>query len=267
MEQRNFPRRLKAGDVVGIAAPASPFDRAAFDQGLARLAAMGLKVRLAEEIYAQSGYLAGPDRQRAEQINRFSKDPEVAAVICARGGYGSMRILPWIDFAAAKENPKIFLGFSDATALLSALWQRSRLICFHGPTVTTLGTANPATLGRVRAYLMKTGAAGLRPRSVAVIQPGRAEGFLVGGNLTTLCHLTGTPFAPDFKDCILLLEDTGEAPYRIDRMLSQMRLAGAFAGLRGLALGTFKGCGPPQGNFSHRAGRFAGYGHAHCGGL
>lgn len=244
MNQRLLPRRLRPGDVVGVVAPAGPFDRRTFVKGLAQLQALGLVLRCDEEIFRKSGYLAGSDEMRAAQINRCFADPGISGIVCARGGYGTLRLLPRIDFETVRRHPKIFMGFSDITALLAAFWFKCRLVTFHGPVVTTLAAANPVTRAGVRAFLMDCGRNVVKPRNPAVLREGLAEGTLLGGNLTTLCHLVGTDFAPLFEDCILFLEDVGEAPYRIDRMLTQMKMAGCFKGLRGLVLGSFRDCGP-----------------------
>ena len=237
------PSYLMPGDTVGIVAPAGPFDREKFMSGKAVLESMGFRTFFDESIFHKYGFLAGTDVQRAEQVNRLFADPAVQAVVCARGGYGSMRILPFLDFETIQENPKIFIGYSDISALLSVFHTRCSLVTFHGPVVTTLANAAQETIAAMLTVLTSNTILELKPEKGIVIKPGVASGPVAGGNLTTLCHLVGTPYAPSFNGKILLLEDRGEAPYRIDRMLTQMKLAGCFNGIAGLILGSFEECG------------------------
>lgn len=235
--------RLVHGDLIGVAAPSSPFDAEAFDAGLDVLKKMGFMVHVPDRLFKKNGYLAGSDTERADVVNRLFADPKIKGIICARGGFGSMKTLPLLDYASIKNNPKVFVGFSDATAVLSVLESRCRLVSFHGPMVTTLARASDEIK---RAFI--TALTGDRPINIdatdgVCLQPGKAVGRVSGGNLATLCHLVGTPFEPTFASKILLLEDCTEACYRIDRMLTQMKLAGCFAGVAGVALGGFSDCG------------------------
>ncbi|MFC1858457.1 LD-carboxypeptidase [Thermodesulfobacteriota bacterium] len=238
-----FPSRLKAGDTIGIAAPASHFKKEPFKRGLAVLASMGFNVSVPDNLFVKEGFFAGSDQHRAELLNRLFADRDIDAIICARGGFGSIRILPFLNFDAIRNNPKPFVGFSDITALLSAFYLKCGLITFHGPTVTTLGDATRKAKNALKATLSTDNQLLITPKKVTIIRPGTASGVVFGGNLTTLCHLLGTPFESRFKGQLLFLEDRGEAPYRIDRMLTQMKLAGCFGGLEGLILGSFKDCG------------------------
>ncbi len=238
-----LPRRLGVGATLGVVAPAGPLDRAAFDQGVLALRSMGFKVVCDQDVSASGGYLAGSDQSRAAAIHRCFEDPRVDGIICARGGYGCLRMLPLLDYDRIAVHPKSVIGFSDITALHAALQRRCGLVSFHGPMVITLAEACKTT----RTALWEA-VAGDRPLEIrsdhaTALRRGRASGVLCGGNLTTLCHLTGTPFVPSYRNRILFLEDRGEAPYRIDRMLTQMKIAGAFEGLRGLVLGSFSDCG------------------------
>jgi len=237
------PPRLKPGDTIGIVAPAGPFDLEKFMKGKAILESMGFQTFFDEGIFQKHRFLAGTDTQRSDQVNRLFADPSVQAIVCARGGYGSMRILPFLDFETILKHPKIFLGFSDISALLSVLYDQYGLVTFHGPVVTTLANATEKTIMAMKTALISDAPLELIPEDVRVIKPGVCSGILAGGNLTTLCHLVGTSYAPNFRGKILLLEDVGEMPYRIDRMLTQMKLAGCFNGIAGLILGTFKECG------------------------
>jgi muramoyltetrapeptide carboxypeptidase len=154
-----------------------------------------------------------------------------------------MRILPFLDFETIQTHPKIFLGFSDISVLLAMLYDRCGLVTFHGPVVTTLAKATEKTIMAMKTALTSDAPLVMIPEDGLVIKPGVCSGLVTGGNLTTLCHLVGTPYAPNFRGKILLLEDVGEMPYRIDRMLTQMKLAGCFNEIAGLILGTFKECG------------------------
>jgi len=237
------PPRLTQGDTVGIVAPAGPFDRKKFMKGKTVLESMGFRTFFVEGIFQKHGFFAGTDVQRADQVNRLFGDPAIRAVVCARGGYGSMRILPFLDFETIQKNPKIFVGFSDISVLLSVLNDRCGLVTFHGPVVTTLANAIKETIAAMCAVLTSNTILELKPEKGIVIKPGVSSGIMAGGNLTTLCHLVGTPYAPRFNGKILFIEDVGEVPYRIDRMLAQMKLAGCFEGLKGLVLGSFEECG------------------------
>lgn len=234
---------LMPGDTVGIVAPAGPFDPKKFMKGKAVLESMGFRTFFDEDIFQKHGFLAGTDIQRADQVNRLFADSAVKAVVCARGGYGSMRILPLLDYKTIQKNPKIFVGFSDISVLLSVLHDRCRLVTFHGPVLTTLANTAEQTIAEMRVALTSNIILELKPEKGIVIKPGVSSGLVVGGNLTTLCHLVGTPYVPNFKGKILFLEDRAEAPYRIDRMLTQMKLAGCFEGIKGLFLGSFEACG------------------------
>jgi len=237
------PPRLKPGDTIGIVSPAGPFDPEKFMKGKTVLESMGFQTFFDEGIFQKHGFLAGTDIQRSDQVNRLFADPTVQAIACARGGYGSMRILSFLDFETIQTHPKIFLGFSDISALLSVLYDQCGLVTFHGPVVTTLAYATEKTVMAMKTALTSVAPLELIPEDGTVIKPGVCSGILAGGNLTTLCHLVGTSYSPNFKGKILLLEDVGEMPYRIDRMLTQMKLAQCFKGIAGLILGAFKECG------------------------
>lgn len=237
------PRRLKPGDTIGIIAPASPFDSDTFEQGRTILHEMGFATKIAEGLFDRQGFLAGKDAQRMAQLHAMLSDDQVQAIVCARGGYGTLRILTKLDYELCRKKTKPFIGFSDITAMHLALQKRAGWVTFHGPMVTTLARCDDATRQSFYHMLTGQGSDRLVLDHARCIQPGLVQGMLVGGNLTTLCHLVGTPFAGDYKGTILLLEDTGEAPYRIDRMLTQMKLAGAFDGLAGVVLGSFEKCG------------------------
>ena len=237
------PVRLERGATIGIVAPASPFDKVKFYQGIEALESMGFRTSVSEDLFVTNGYLAGTDRHRANMVNRLFADKNIKAVVCAKGGFGSLRMLSLLDLQLIERNPKIFIGFSDISALLYVFLANCGLVTFHGPMVTTLADATEETKNSMFLTITTDIKPVLKPKEGVTINPGIASGPVAGGNLTTLCHLAGTPYTPNFKGKILLLEDKGEAAYRIDRMLSQMKLAGCFDGLKGLALGSFEDCG------------------------
>ncbi len=230
---------LAPGDVVSVIAPSSPFDRAAFDQGLARLGER-YRPRLLPGIFERERYLAGSDARRAEALNEALADAESRAIFCARGGYGAMRLLPALAFP---ERPKLLVGFSDITALHAAL-QVHGWRSLHGPVLTQLGKLDPAC---VRALFDCLESSHHLPALAGIpVAPGQVEGPVLGGNLSVLTRLVGTPYLPRLDGAILFLEDVGEAPYRIDRMLQHLALAGLLGRIAGMALGTFAGCGDAE---------------------
>lgn len=240
------PSRLIAGDTLGIIAPSSPFDKYKFRNGLSVIEEMGFTVFFPETIFEQKGYLAGSDAHRTHILNSMFRDSDIKGIICARGGYGALRILPMIDFDAVALNPKVFIGCSDVTVLLNMFYSKCGLVSLHGPMIESLAKASDQTKQSLCDMLLKEQDLTIDCENRVVIHSGVASGIMAGGNLTTLCHLVGTPFEPDFSGQILLLEDIGESLYRIDRLLMHMKLAGCFEHIRGIVLGSFKGCGEPD---------------------
>lgn len=239
-----IPSRLRVGDTIGVVAPAGPFNRDTFDRGIKSLKDLGFQIVIPTGLLDADGYLAGSDPHRAHFINRMFTDNRIDAIICARGGYGCLRLLPLLDYDSISENPKIFVGFSDITVLLTVLTDRCGLATFHGPVVTSLADAPDQTRDAFVQALTCGDKLEMRASGGLTIHPGLTSGVVRGGNLTTLCHLVGTPYEPKFAGKILFLEDRAEAPYRIDRMLTHMKLAGCFENLAGIALGSFEDCGP-----------------------
>jgi muramoyltetrapeptide carboxypeptidase len=238
-----LPPRMHHGGTIGVVAPASPFERRALDQGVAELERLGFRTFVPDEIGQAERYLAGPDALRADVLNRMFADPKIDGIVCARGGYGSLRILSLLDYASIRQHPKPLVGFSDVTALFSALYRRCRLVTFHGPLATTLAGSNELSRRALLTALVSESALEISAPGGIVVRPGRARGPVIGGNLSVLCHLLATPFETGFDGHILFLEDRGEAAYRIDRMLIQLKLAGRLEGLAGLVLGSFRDCG------------------------
>lgn len=237
-------------------APASPFEAGRFERGLAVLRdRLGLRPRFREDIAARDRYLAGPDPRRAAEWREAVEDEAASAILCARGGYGSMRILPTIDPRPLLARPKLFIGFSDVTAIHAAL-NKAGLCTIHGPGVTQLATLPDGPLDHLRALLFGEAPAPKRDAppepgaglaGTETLRPGRATGPLLGGNLTLLSHLVGTPYLPPLDGAILFLEDVGEAPYRLDRNLTQLKLAGLLDRLAGVALGQLSRCDDDEG--------------------
>jgi len=240
------PRILLPGDTIGIAAPASPFDREAFEQGVGTIESLGFRVRIPEGIFKREGYHAGSDTERAELLMALFGDDAIQAILCARGGFGSMKLLPLLDFRVIGAHPKVLVGYSDITTLLLAIHHQCNMVTFHGPLVTSLAGGSENTAAALTHAVSSLNPLVLTPAETAVIRPGKATGVVTGGNLTTLIHLLGTPYEPNLKGRLLFLEDRGEAPYRIDRMLSQLRLGGRLDGVKGVVLGSFEDCGSKE---------------------
>jgi muramoyltetrapeptide carboxypeptidase len=245
-----WPKPLEPGDTLMIVAPAGPVEHKDFDLGLKRIKDRGYEVKMRDDMFAVEGYLAGTDDRRADELMEAFLDPAVDAVITARGGYGVMRILDRLDYEKIREHPKAVLGFSDITALHAALNRKSGIVSFHGPgPASGLGKEKPPTDFTVKYLLRALEDNGLGreytmevPVSVAKIEAygkGKAHGRLTGGNLSLISALEGTPYAIDTKEAILLIEDVNEAPYRIDRMLRQLKLAGKLDEINGAVLGHF----------------------------
>jgi len=235
------PPFLKSGDTIGIATPASPYQAKALQEGIHLLRRWGFQVALGRKRIARKGYLAGTDRERAEELMQLFADPEVKAILCSRGGYGTLRILDYLDFKNIKAHPKLFMGFSDVTVLLMAFWKKADLMTFHGPMMTTMSQVNPSTLVRVQATLMGHYQIQLPLSIKRAVLPGSAQGILMGGNLSLLVHLIGTPYEPVWDHAILFLEDCGEESYRLDRLLTHLRLRGCLGKVSAILLGKFTG--------------------------
>lgn len=238
------PPRLNRGDTIGIFAPAGPVrDQDAFAAGHRLLVDMGFKVRYGNDILRATGYLAGDDRRRAEELQELWGDPEVKALLAARGGYGCIRLLPELDLDLLGKTPKIIAGFSDISVLLNAISGRTGLITFHGPNLSSLARVDAPSVESFFATLTHRETLPLQPDGLEILRSGQARGKLMGGNLASLAHLLGTPRETSWNGCLLFLEDIGEAPYRLDRMLTQLHQAGRLQNIAGLILGSFTECG------------------------
>ncbi|MFW5973399.1 MAG: S66 peptidase family protein [Bacteroidota bacterium] len=238
------PRPIRQGDTIAVAAPSSlPVDLSAIDQGVATLIERGYRVVVARPTFQRHGYLSAPDDVRADELNGFLRRPDVAAIIAVRGGYGALRILDTIDYEAAARDPKLVIGYSDITALQLALLARTGDPSLSGPMIATEWGA-PDQSSEALFWDLATGGVpdpllGPQDEVLEPVRPGRAEGPLVGGNLTMISKLIGTPFLPDLGGAILFLEEVGEEPYRIDGLFAHLRLSGAFDRIAGLVLGGF----------------------------
>ncbi|HKR25047.1 MAG TPA: LD-carboxypeptidase [Allosphingosinicella sp.] len=250
---RRRPPRLRRGDIVGLVEPAY-FTPDSFDLALVQetIRAMGLVPRPAPNILSRHGYLAGSDEERAAALNAMFADREVKAIFAVRGGWGSARILPHLDYDLIRANPKLLIGFSDITALHLALAARTDCPTIHGPNAASAWGAlswdsfrRLAFEGEAPTWRNPAGTAdrlAQRDGRIRSFRPGRAAGPLLGGNLTVLSALVGTPYLPDFDGAILFLEDTDEAQYRIDRMLTQLALAGILGRVAGVVFGQCTDC-------------------------
>jgi len=242
-------KRLKLGDTIGIVSPASPEAIDSIKAGINTLKNLGFNVKEGNHIYDKLGYLAGTDEDRARDLMDMFLDKDVKMVLWIRGGYGSMRLLPLIDYNLIKENPKIFMGYSDATCFINYLAKKCKLVTFHGPMVSsnledkdTLNSFLNSIMNGYKPYTI------INPSSIKAncLIGGEVSGQLVGGNLALMAATMGTPYEIDIKNKILFIEEVGEEPYAIDRMLTQLLLSGKLQQCKGFILGQFKGCTLPH---------------------
>ncbi len=244
------PKKLVKGDLIGIISPASfPSDMSRIEKGVNYLERMGYRVVVGKNVGKERGYLAGDDTQRLEDLHTMFENKDVKAIINVRGGYGTGRLLDMIDYNLIKKNPKIFVGYSDITALQMAFLQKAGLVTFAGPMLAVdfwkeeveqfteeffwEMVTNPKKIGKIHNP---------NDEKFYTLTKGRGEGIMIGGNMALVVSLLGTPYMPKFKDKILILEDIAEPPYRIDRMLYQMKYNGVFEQIQGLILGRFVDC-------------------------
>ncbi|MEL6380060.1 MAG: LD-carboxypeptidase [Pseudomonadota bacterium] len=255
------PKRLRKGDRVRIVAPASvTYDTDEVDIAREALTALGLTPSVGDHVMDRHGYLAGTDEARAADINAAFTDPAIDGIIALRGGWGAARTLPFIDFNLIRQNPKVFMGYSDITTLLNAITAQTGLVTFHGPNANTQW--DPFTTAAMRAVVMdaKTptmrnpqtmdGSLAVRTNRIQTISAGVAQGRLLGGNLTLFTGLLGTDYFPNTTGALIFLEEVGEYIYRCDRLINQLALAGAFDRVAGIVLGGFTDCGvDPSGGY------------------
>lgn len=232
-----LPTALGPGARVALIAPAGPLRPDELDESIANARSLGWEPVPGAHVLRRDGYLAGSDAERLLDLNVALRDDRIDGIWCARGGYGTMRLLREIDYDAMRRRPKSLIGYSDATALHAAFGVHSDVVTLHGPTARGALT-DFSRDSFVRACITQRDSCGVAA-AARTLHDGRAEGRLVGGNLALLAGLAGTPYAPDYRDAILVVEDVGEPVYRIDRMLRQLELAGSLSELAGIAFGHF----------------------------
>jgi muramoyltetrapeptide carboxypeptidase len=242
------PTPLKPGDTVAIIAPAGPIEqRDDFLRGVATLERMGFRIRFDDRIFQSMGYLAGPDEARAEELMRAFENPDVQAIVSLRGGYGCSRLIPLIDQGRMRNHCKVFMGFSDLTTLHMYFRRRLGWVTFHGPMATSPALGNIGINQErhlLRLWTDPTYLPSLSFPELQILVSGSAEGELVGGCLSLVVASLGTPYEPVTDGKILFLEDLGEPAYRIDRMITQLQLAGKLDHISGVLLGSFQDCEP-----------------------
>lgn len=248
------PRRLKTGDTIGLVAPGSYISESELKDSIKNLEELGFKVVYTEKILLQNGYFSGVDEQRAEDLTGMFARDDVNAIVCTRGGYGCARILPLLDYNVIENNPKILIGYSDVTALHYGIFRKTGLVTFHGPV--SISTFNEFSVNNFKKILMNPSEQIIlensnsgedeNPYGLVSLADGKKQGKLVGGNLSIAVSLIGTEFDVDYDDAIIYLEEIGEEPYRIDRMLTQMIQSEKFEDANGIAMGIFRRCEQKQ---------------------
>jgi muramoyltetrapeptide carboxypeptidase len=245
------PRALRPGDRVAIVAPASPFAADQFEAGVAELRTLGFDPVWDDSVFARRSYVAGPAEVRAAAFQKAWADPDVRAVFAVRGGYGSVQLLPFLDREAVAARAKIFVGYSDNTSLLTWLTLRCGIVSFHGPMLEGRLARGDAGYDRdtfTRVLCRPDPAGFITHPAVSVLQDGEASGMLVGGTLTQLVASFGTPYAFDPpRGCVLFLDEVSERPYRLDRMLTQLRLSGVLGRASAIVFGELPQCDEPGG--------------------
>ena len=236
------PRPLSKNDTIAVVAPASaPLDASTLEGGIRYLRDLGYRVETGRSTYGGYGYLSGSDAERLDELNAALRREDVSVIFCVRGGYGTLRLLPEIDFEAARRHPKLVVGYSDITALQFALLQRAGLTSVAGAMVAVdWRDPDPPTeehFWRVMAGEAPMSLGGLGESSLRPMNPGASEGRLIGGNLTLITRLLGTPYLPDLEGAILFFEEVGEAPYRLDGLFAHLKLAGVFERVAGVVVG------------------------------
>lgn len=243
------PKRLYPGDTIGVIAPAGPGDLDLSMAGVSWLGEQGFRVRLGMNVQQKIGYLAGTDAERAADINDMFASSDIDGIVCLRGGYGTMRLLDLVDYECIRTHPKVFVGYSDITALHLSIGQRTGLVTFHGPMVASdMGKGlSEYTWDYFSRAITSSNPLGVINNPPNLISPefivsGRAQGYLTGGNLSLIVSTLGTPYEIDTRGKILCLEEVAEAPYRMDRMLTQLLLAGKLQDAAGIVVAVCEGC-------------------------
>ncbi len=232
---------LGPGSVVALVAPAGPFDAGKYERGVDILRTAGYDVAPGKNIFKKDNYLAGTDLDRLQDLTEAALDPKVEAIICIRGGYGSGRLLPQIPFSSFRRNPKLFIGHSDITFLHLGLINGAGWTTWHGPNLTGM-SGTPQRAESVLKVLSGEASYEWMFDTEQILRSGVTEGRVLGGNLSCITRLIGTPYMPDTAGALLLIEDCGEALYRLDRMINHLKLAGIFSSIGAILLGEFTGC-------------------------
>lgn len=255
-KKQTKPKRLKKGDTIALVTPGSYITEQEKLESINNIQSLGFNVVYTDRLMRKNGYFSAVDEERAADLNEMFERKDVQAIMCARGGYGCARILPYLDYDLIEDNPKVLIGFSDVTALQYAIYKNSGLVTFHGPV--SISTFSSFSVKNFESVLVNptfelelvnsANGNNYNPYGITVISEGIAEGELVGGNLSICVSLIGTEYDIDYSDKIIFLEEFIEEPYRIDRMLTQMIQAGKFENAAGIALGVFKLCEPDKSN-------------------
>jgi muramoyltetrapeptide carboxypeptidase len=248
------PKRLKPGDTLALVAPGSYISEKELNDSIKNIETLGLKTTYNNSILNKTGYFSGNDNQRAEELMEMFSRKDVDGIICVRGGYGCARILPLLHYEVIKNNPKVLIGYSDVTALLYGIYSQTGLVCFHGPvSISTFNEFSVRYFKNTLIYphdnlelMSEPEERKEYPKTPVVISSGKAEGKLIGGNLSIVGSIIGTPYDIDYTGKIIFLEETLEEPYRVDRMLTQMIQANKFNKAAGIALGIFDRCEPKE---------------------
>jgi len=236
-------KKLKTGATIGLVSPASSSSDKKIQTAVTNLESLGFRLVFGKNAKAKKGYLAGEDQARISDLHQFFQDDKIDAIWCLRGGYGSARLLPNLDYKLIRKNPKILIGYSDITALLNGIYKKCGLLGFHGPVASS--TFTDFTIQRLQAMLLQSAIPPpikVQKENTHIIRSGRAEGKLVGGNLSLISAMCGSPYLPKFKNKIVFLEDVGEKPYRIDRMLTQLLYSTDLSKAAAIVLGVFEAC-------------------------
>ena len=245
--KNKLPPPVKKGGRIGIVATAGPVTREELEPGIEELHKAGFDPVLAKNLYYNKGYLAGTDEDRAAALNEMMARQDIQAVFCARGGYGSMRLLSSFPFGSFGRKPKFIIGYSDVTAILNAVLAKTGVIGIHGPSVRSLGNGDTVSRDLLINFITNPSTIEYNITDFVTLAAGIAKGRLVGGNLTVFSRLIGTPFMPPLKNSVLFLEDTNEPVYRIDRMITHLILSKVLTKISGIILGRFTNCGENSG--------------------
>jgi len=252
LNERIFPERLKEGDVIGLITPGGPIEEEQLEETIKKLKTLGFDTYYEDSVLSQYGYFAGTDRERADELMNMFVNDDVDGIFCVRGGYGSIRVLDLLDFELIKQNPKVFMGYSDITALLTSIYEQTGLITFHGPL--GISPFNEFTLKSFKKIVMNPGKHYKYPYKreentennpefdAYTINSGKAEGELIGGNISVLDSMIGSKYEADFENKIVYLEEIEEKTYRVDKMLYHLLYATNLKKAIGIVMGVFSNC-------------------------